>query len=116
MTASHDCADGGLLVALAEMAMSGGIGATLDIGAEVTGTMPAHAYFFGEDQGRYVLTVAAAQAGDVIAAARAAGVPVTRLGVTAPDRLDLGKHGAVALSALTATHEAFFPRLMSAAE
>ena len=116
VTASHDCADGGLLITLAEMAISGGIGATIDVAAEITGSLPAHAYFFGEDQARYVLTVAAADAGTVIAAAQAAGVPVTRLGVTGGDRLDLGKHGAVALSVLKATHEAFFPRLMSAAE
>ncbi|HWT98002.1 MAG TPA: phosphoribosylformylglycinamidine synthase subunit PurL [Terriglobales bacterium] len=116
VTASHDCADGGLLVTLTEMAISSGIGATLEIAAEVTGSIPAHAYLFGEDQGRYVLTVAAAHAGAVIAAAQAASVPVTRLGTTGGDRLDLGKHGAVALSALKATHEAFFPRLMSAAK
>ena len=63
-----------------------------------------------------MLTVVSAQAGAVIAAAQAAGVPVTRLGTTGGDRLELGKHGAVALNALNATHEAFFPRLMSAAE
>ena len=116
VTASHDCADGGLLITLAEMALASGIGATLEVGAEVTGTMPAHAYLFGEDQARYVLTVATAQAGDVIAAAQAAGVPVTRLGVTAGDRLDLGKHGSIAVATLKTAHEAFFPRLMSAAE
>ncbi|HVI88725.1 MAG TPA: phosphoribosylformylglycinamidine synthase subunit PurL [Dongiaceae bacterium] len=116
VTASHDCADGGLLITLTEMAISSGIGASLDIDIEVTGSVPAHAYLFGEDQGRYVLTVASAQAGAVIAAAQAAGVPVTRLGTTGGDRLELGKHGAVALTALKATHEAFFPRLMSAAE
>jgi phosphoribosylformylglycinamidine synthase len=112
VTASHDCADGGLLIAVAEMAMASGIGAKID----VTSAVPAHAYLFGEDQGRYVLTVAATAADAIIAAAKAAGVPVTRLGSTGGDRLDLGKHGAVAIASLKSTHEAFFPRLMSAAE
>ena len=49
----HDISDGGLAVALAEMAIAGGIGATIDAAA-VEG--PAHAFFFGEDQGRYVVT------------------------------------------------------------
>jgi len=48
-TAVHDLSDGGLLVALAEMAMAGGIGATLDV------TLDA-AQAFGEDQGRYLVT------------------------------------------------------------
>ena len=112
VTASHDCADGGLLIALAEMAMASGIGAKIDIAGDV----PAHAYLFGEDQGRYVLTVAASAADAVIAAAKAAGVPVTRLGSTDGERLDLGKHGSIAVAALRSAHEAFFPRLMSAAE
>ncbi len=50
-TAVHDLSDGGLLVALAEMAMASGIGAELETPA---GQAP-HAFWFGEDQGRYVL-------------------------------------------------------------
>ena len=56
VSAVHDLSDGGLAVALAEMAMAGGVGAT--IAAEG----PEHAFFFGEDQGRYVLTAAPAEA------------------------------------------------------
>src|SRR6202035_3401537 len=52
VTAAHDISDGGLLVALAEMAMAAGIGAVL----ERSSALPAHAFWFGEDQGRYVLT------------------------------------------------------------
>src|SRR5262249_53314727 len=73
VTASHDCADGGLLITLTEMAISSGIGATIEIGAEVTGSLPAHAYLFGEDQGRYVLTVPAVQAGAAFAPPAATG-------------------------------------------
>src|SRR5205085_7117422 len=50
-TAVHDVSDGGLLVALAEMAMAGGIGAELD-----AAPFAAHAFWFGEDQARYVVT------------------------------------------------------------
>src|SRR6185295_11358816 len=52
VTAVHDCSDGGLAVALAEMAMASGIGATT---TQLNDTSPL-ATFFGEDQGRYVLT------------------------------------------------------------
>src|SRR5262249_57845563 len=47
VTACHDCADGGLLVALAEMAVAGDLGATLRTPAELGG--PPHAFSFGED-------------------------------------------------------------------
>ena len=52
-TAVHDISDGGLAVALAEMAVAGGLGATIAPEA-IEG--PAHAFLFGEDQGRYVAT------------------------------------------------------------
>jgi len=50
-TAVHDLSDGGLLVALAEMAMAGNLGATLDIELNA-------AQAFGEDQARYLVTTA----------------------------------------------------------
>ena len=65
VSAVHDISDGGLLVAIAEMAMASGIGATLLEGAE-----PAHGFWFGEDQARYVVTVPAAQTDAVIARSR----------------------------------------------
>ena len=51
MGAVHDISDGGLLVAIAEMALAGGIGVQL---FPYEGKLPAHAAWFGEDQGRYV--------------------------------------------------------------
>ena len=79
VTAAHDISDGGLLVAIAEMAMASGIGATLDAAPEDT---PAHAFWFGEDQARYLVTVPA----DRAEAVHAAGAGRERAG--APDRHD----------------------------
>ena len=64
VSAVHDVSDGGLLVAVAEMAMASGIGA--DAG-RAPSELPAHAFWFGEDQARYLVTVPAAQADAVIA-------------------------------------------------
>ncbi|EJL30226.1 phosphoribosylformylglycinamidine synthase II [Novosphingobium sp. AP12] len=52
VTAVHDVSDGGLIVALAEMALASGLGCTLD--ADLT-----TAQAFGEDQSRYLLTAPA---------------------------------------------------------
>src|SRR5271170_7871667 len=76
VTAVHDVSDGGLVIALAEMAMASGIGAVL----EAPSKLPAHAFWFGEDQARYVVTVK--DGVDIAQRAKAAGVPLTRLGAT----------------------------------
>ena len=63
-TAVHDLSDGGLAVALAEMAMASGIGAEVVALADID-PIPQ---FFGEDQGRYLVTVDLDPDGDEISA------------------------------------------------
>src|SRR5271166_2782788 len=106
VTAAQDLSDGGLAVALAEMAMAGGIGASV----EAEG--PEHAFFFGEDQGRYALTAAPAETSGIVEAAARAGAPIARIGVTGGDALKLGRAEAVGLSALRAAHESWLPDFM----
>ena len=105
--ASHDCADGGLLVALAEMAMGSGIGARLSPAPE---GLPAHGFWFGEDQARYVLAVADGAA--LIAKAKAAGVPAGLIGAAGGGDLVLPDGAAISVSKLAAAHEATLPALM----
>jgi phosphoribosylformylglycinamidine synthase len=112
VTACHDCADGGLLVALAEMAMAGDLGATLRAPDGLA--MPAHAFWFGEDQARYVVTVTMSDAERFLGEAAKAGVRVTVLGETGSGALTLVDSGTISVADLRAAHEAFFPDLMSA--
>jgi phosphoribosylformylglycinamidine synthase subunit PurL len=112
VTACHDCSDGGLLVAIAEMAMAGDLGATLRTPGDLK--IPAHAFWFGEDQARYVATVTMGNAQRFLADAKRAGVPVTVLGETGSGALTLVNGGTISVADLKATHEAFFPDLMSA--
>ena len=79
----HDCSDGGLAVALAEMAIGGECGAhvTLD-----TDLLPALAWF-SESASRVVLSVGVDRLDDVLTRAAAAGVPATDIGIAAGDRL-----------------------------
>ncbi|MDE2621390.1 MAG: phosphoribosylformylglycinamidine synthase II, partial [Sphingomonadales bacterium] len=100
VSAVHDVSDGGLLVALAEMAMASGIGCTLEeIGDQFTA--------FGEDQGRYVVTSAAAEK------IQAAGIPMTRIGTTGGETVR-GPGFAVSVAALKAENERFFREWMEA--
>ncbi|HEX7969607.1 MAG TPA: phosphoribosylformylglycinamidine synthase subunit PurL, partial [Stellaceae bacterium] len=107
VSASHDLSDGGLLVALADMAMAGGIGATVAAPAGV----PAHAFWFGEDQGRYVLTTSEPES--VIARLKAAGVPVRRLGTTGGAALTVEGAGAISTAELRRLNEAWLPAYMA---
>ena len=108
-TAVHDVSDGGLAVALAEMAMASGIGATLDAAAA------PHAFWFGEDQARYVVTVPAGPAADVMARARQAGVPVRPLGTTGGDALTLGAERPILVKTLQQRFEGWLPAYMAGA-
>jgi len=105
--ACHDVSDGGLLIALAEMALGGGTGATL---VDASAGVAPHAFWFGEDQARYVLAVADADA--LIAAAAAAQVPAMRLGHAGGTDLTLPGGVAISLDKLRAAHERFFPAWM----
>jgi phosphoribosylformylglycinamidine synthase len=108
VTAVHDVSDGGLLVALAEMAIASGIGAELD--AVPTA---AHAFWFGEDQGRYLITVVPGEADRVAEHARAAGVPIRVLGVTGGDALTLRAERPILVSQLRESFESWLPAYMA---
>jgi phosphoribosylformylglycinamidine synthase len=108
-SAVHDLSDGGLAVVLAEMAIAGSIGATID-GSAVAGL--AHAFFFGEDQGRYVVTAKAEDAPAIAAAAAKAGVAAARIGTTGGDALALPGEAPVTIAALRQAHETWLPRYM----
>ena len=108
VSACHDVADGGVLVALAEMAMAGGIGVTVD---PPRGALPAHAWLFGEDQGRYLITCGAPEA--VLQAAKTAGVTATPIGTTGGDSLTVSGAKPISVTRLTAAHESWFPNYMA---
>ena len=109
VTAVHDISDGGFLVALAEMAMASGIGAVL----EAPSHSPAHGFWFGEDQARYVVTTKSADM--VIQQAKAAGVPIARLGATGGAALALDGERPLAVEDLKARFEAWLPAYMAGA-
>jgi phosphoribosylformylglycinamidine synthase subunit PurL len=110
VTACHDVSDGGLLVAVAEMAMAGRLGAEIALPEG----LPVHGFCFGEDQARYIATLPSAAAEGLLAAAAKAGVPAHLLGRTGGNALTLARHGTISLTRLIAAHEAFLPRLMGA--
>ncbi len=105
VSAVHDVADGGTLVALAEMALAGGIGARLNI-PELP--HPAAA-LFGEDQGRYCVTSGDPRA--VITRAKQDGIFILHLGETGGSLLE-GRGFSVAIDSIRSANERFFQEWM----
>jgi phosphoribosylformylglycinamidine synthase II len=108
ISAAHDIADGGLAVAIAEMAMRSGFGA--DIAVPKTGNL--HGWAFGEDQARFVVTTADSQT--LIAAAKEAGIQVTKLGMVSDhSELKFGDNDTISIADLNTVFEGCIPALMS---
>lgn len=107
-TAVHDCSSGGLALAVTEMAMASGIGATVDPLADAN---PA-SVFYGEDQGRYVVTIREADLEAVEARAASAGINCPKIGRTGGASVTLGKARPVSLDQLRLAHESWFPDFM----
>jgi phosphoribosylformylglycinamidine synthase len=108
VSAVHDVSDGGLLVALAEMAMASGIGAELE-----RAPIAAHAFWFGEDQSRYMVTADADKAARIMDRARAAGVPVREIGITGGDALTLAGDRRILVAKLRESFEGWLPAYMA---
>jgi len=93
---AHDCAEGGLVVALAECCISQLTarntprltGATIDLGE--LDCPRSDALLFGESHGRVVITTSEAEAGAAIERAKLLGVSAARIGtVTGGETLDI---------------------------
>jgi phosphoribosylformylglycinamidine synthase len=102
VTAVHDLSDGGLGLAVIEMAMASGLGASL--------VSLTHEQLFGEDQARYVVTGSPA----ILEEARKAGIPAVTVGtVTDEATLKIAAGPSISVAELRAAHEGWFPAFMA---
>ncbi len=100
ISAAHDVSDGGPLVAIAEMAMSGGIGAQLNLPQ----TDKLTAALFGEDQGRILV---ATSDPTVIERANAVELYASEVGTTGGDSIVIGEQ-TVTIADLREASTSFF--------
>ena len=103
---AHDCADGGLAVALSEKAFPKRVGARVNV---TSGGMPAEFVLFGEDASRIVISCAPDNVAQIKAMAKKHGVAADVIGETIPERLEISLDGkaviAAAVSELTGAYE-----------
>ena len=107
----HDLSDGGLLI---------GAGRDGDGRRHRRALLAAPprscrtAYWFGEDQARYIVTVPEAEAGLVLAKMKGAGVPCARIGTTGGDAIAVAGEAAVTVKTLNTAFESWLPAYMNA--
>jgi phosphoribosylformylglycinamidine synthase len=92
----HDCAEGGLAVALAEKAFAKGVGARVNL---VSNGLPAEFVLFGEDASRIVLSCDPENVSRIQQVAEKYGIGADVLGETIPERLEISLDGTVVVSA-----------------
>ncbi len=105
----HDVSDGGLCVAVAEMALAGEHGATINIPDNVL----QHGFLFGEDQGRYIMTSDKNDTIEILKTAADHNVPARVIGKVGGDLLTINETYIITLRALRAAYEGWLPHYMS---
>ena len=98
LCSAHDCAEGGLAVALAECCIeSGGVGARVDLPASAGAGdgLDVVRGLFGESPSRIVVSATRDRRVELLERARALGVPAAVVGRTGGDRVTVSVAGAV---------------------
>ena len=105
VTAVHDISDGGLAVAVIEMALPTSFGAKIEDAD--------HVALFGEDQARYVISARPAEAIELLTSAQDKGIPAKIIGeVTSAPTFKIGSMSPISISDLREAHEGWFPDFM----
>jgi len=106
LSACHDISGGGLMTALAEMAM-----ASKNIGVKIEAENISPEFWFGEDQSRYVVSVAQANRDSFEKAAMDENISIQKLGKTVADMLVFDTHN-IKVADLISSHEDWLPAFM----
>jgi phosphoribosylformylglycinamidine synthase len=92
----HDCADGGIAVALTEKALPKGVGARVDL---TSGGVFAEFALFGEDASRIVISCDPGQVARIKEVAAGVGASAEIIGETIAERLEISIDGKIVVSA-----------------
>ena len=110
ITACHDVSDGGIIVAAAEMALAAGRGLNLQTPVKARQA----AFWFGEDQGRYLVAAAPAAADTLLLKAAMAGIQASKIGRFGGPDILLDDNDALSLLDLSDIFDSALPDYMNA--
>ena len=100
ITSAHDVGEGGILVAISEMCMSGNLGITIEIETDFP-----HGYFFAEDQSRYLLEVNPNNYDECQKLANNNDVHFEKIGIVGGDKISIKNIGDEQVSVLKRSFE-----------
>jgi phosphoribosylformylglycinamidine synthase len=106
---AHDLSDGGLIQAVAESCLRGGLGARL----VVPDGLDAFTFLFSESAGRAVVAVPRSEELRFTDMCGARGLPATRIGVIDGDVIDVQGEFTLPLDELRTAHESAIPSLLA---
>jgi phosphoribosylformylglycinamidine synthase len=109
---THDCADGGVAVALTEKALPKGVGARVNL---ASGGLFAEFALFGEDASRILISCDPGQVARIKEVAEKHGVAADVIGETIPERLEISLDGKVVISAAVSELSASYEGALEAA-
>jgi phosphoribosylformylglycinamidine synthase len=109
LESAHDCAEGGIAIALAESAIAAGTGFAVSL----PGDQPAHVGLFSESASRAVVSVALERAAELEDAASAAGVPFARLGEIGGPRVVFDGLFEMTVDEVAGEYEDAIPKLLA---
>jgi len=112
IASAHDTSEGGLAVALAECCVAD---AEKLLGASVSlplGSIAPHAYLFGEDASRVVISYTPEREAEIVVACKAAEVPFASIGTVGGDRLVISGLIDVAVARLSDAWRRGIPSLL----
>ena len=100
----HDISDGGFLIALAEMSISGGIGVKLNLDE---GSMN-HRFLFGEDQGRYIIAIPDSMLTSITDILISKNIFYQNIGKSYGEKIILNDNEEIQIKSLKKIHENWF--------
>jgi phosphoribosylformylglycinamidine synthase len=111
VSAVHDLSDGGLAAAACEMAFASKEGLSLKNPTD----LPNHAWYFGEDQARYLISTDKNSINPILTTAEGLNVPAIVVGTVGGNRIEAQNAFGVTLQGLRDRWQSWLPELMSGA-
>ena len=100
----HDISDGGFLVALTEMSISGGIGVKIHLDEKDVSPK----FLFGEDQGRYIISVPDELISDILKILESKNIFFQKIGKTSGTKIIINNSEEIEIKSLKKIHEDWF--------
>jgi phosphoribosylformylglycinamidine synthase subunit PurL len=112
LASAHDCADGGIAVAVAEKAFPAGVGARVNL---ASGDLFGEYVLFGEDASRVLVSCDPANAAGIQRVAERHGIAADVIGETIPEKLEISLDGKTVVSATVSELSAAYEGALEAA-